>query len=301
MRIAFFVHGYLPWDAYGVPRYVDRLANYLADKGHQIFIIVIGRANLPKVEKPSKNIIIYRISYFDFPIKRLIPILSLISYTLGSMLEASRLVKIANIQILHGHTFQWGGLQSALVSRLTGKPCIITLHGQGINGYTERKNPILRSFRWAKLVICREISATRKILSWGFPKKKVILLPQGCIDIHRFKPAKNEPSKKQFVVTFLGRLIPFKNPHLLLDAAPFILSKHANTVFQFVGEGNLKESLIVKTESMHIDNNVKFLGIKELPIFRIIRTNYANGICRLTLETEAETTPNIMKSIIGVL
>jgi len=49
------------------------------------------------------------------------------------------------------------------------------------------------------------------------------------------------------------------------------------------------------------NNNVKFLGIKELPIFRIIKTDYSKDVCRLTLETEAETTPNIMKSIIGVL
>lgn len=49
------------------------------------------------------------------------------------------------------------------------------------------------------------------------------------------------------------------------------------------------------------NNNVKFLGIKELPIFRIIQTNYSKGVCKLTLETEEETLPNITKSIIEVL
>jgi len=49
------------------------------------------------------------------------------------------------------------------------------------------------------------------------------------------------------------------------------------------------------------NNNVKFLGIANLPIFRIIKTDYADGICRLTLETLEETTPNIIKSVIGVI
>ncbi len=49
------------------------------------------------------------------------------------------------------------------------------------------------------------------------------------------------------------------------------------------------------------NNNVKFLGIPDLPIFRIIKTDYSNGICRLTLETEEVSTPNIMKSIIEMI
>jgi len=57
----------------------------------------------------------------------------------------------------------------------------------------------------------------------------------------------------------------------------------------------------IKPVEIEPNNNVKFLGIKELPIFRIIKTIYEKGVCKLTLETEAETTPNIMKSIIEVL
>ncbi|GAI87876.1 unnamed protein product, partial [marine sediment metagenome] len=49
------------------------------------------------------------------------------------------------------------------------------------------------------------------------------------------------------------------------------------------------------------NNNIKFLGIANLPIFRIIKTDYANEVCRLTLETEEENLPNITRSIIEVL
>lgn len=263
MRIAFFVHGYLPWDAYGVPRYVERLGSYLTHRGHKIYVIVVGRPNLPKIEKPKSNLMIYRTSYIDMPSQRLRPFWSFTFYTVGSLLEASKLVRKEGIQILHGHTVRWGGLQSALVSRMTNKPCIITLHGAEIDGYAEiRMPPLLRFLHMADFIMCQKRSTMGKLISWGFHKEKVILLPQGCVDTQRFRPFRNKSQKTQFVVTFVGRLITFKGPQLLLEATPYILSKHTNTVFQFVGEGELKEYLKAKAELMHIADRVKFLGFR---------------------------------------
>lgn len=262
MKIAFFVHGYLPWDAYGVPRYVERLGSYLADRGHQIYVITVGRPNLPKFEKPKTNLTIYRTSYIDIPSKRLRPFWSSAFYTVSSLLEASRLVNKEGIQILHGHTVQWGGLQSILVSRLTAKPCIITIHGVGLDRYPKRQMPwYLRPFYWANVIICQKTSAARKLKSWGLPEKKLILLT-GFVNTERFRPAENRSLKGLFVVSFVGRMTAFKGPQTLLEAVPYVLSKHPNTIFQFVGEGDLKEYLMRKAVSMDIVNHVKFLGFR---------------------------------------
>jgi len=263
MKIGFFVHGYLPWDAYGVPRHVERLANYLAKKGHQVFIIVVGRPNLFKVEKPMANITVYRTNYIDMPLKRLRSFWSFTFYTVGSLFEASRLVNKKGIQVLHGHTVQWGGLQSTLVSKLTDKPCIITVHGSGLDRYPSRRMPQrLKFLYWADLIICQKMTAVRKLISWSFPKKKVIFLTEGCVDTEKFRPAESKSTRGVFTVTFVGRLTAFKGPHLLLEAAPYVLSKNPNTVFQFVGEGGLKEYLMAKAKSIGITNQVKFLGFR---------------------------------------
>jgi len=262
MKIAFFVHGYLPWDAYGVPRYVESLGSYLTHRGYQVYIIAVGRPNLPKIEKPKSNLTVYRTSYIDIPSKRLRPFWSFTFYTVGSLLEASRLVNKEGIQILHGHTVQWGGLQSALVSSITDKPCIITIHGSGLDRYPERRMPqYLRPLRWVNLIICQKTLAARKLKSWGFPEKKVTLLT-GFVDAEKFRPAENRSPKELFVVSFIGRVTAFKGPQLLLEAVPYILSKHPNTIFQFVGEGDSKEYLMGKAKSMGIVNHVKFLGFR---------------------------------------
>ena len=262
MKIAFFVHGYLPWDTYGVPRYVERVGGYLAKRGHRVFIFAVGRPNLQKVEKPTSNLTVYRTSYVDIPSKRLRPFWSLAYYTVGSLLEASRVVNKERIQILHGHSIQWGGLQSILVSRLTGKPCIITIHGSGLDRYSKRQMPrYLRPLRRAKVIICQKTSAARKLKSWGFSDKRLILLT-GFVDTERFRPPEDRLPKGLSVVSFVGRLTAFKGPQILLDAVPHVLSKHPNTVFQFVGEGDLKHYLMCKAESMGLANQVKFLGLR---------------------------------------
>lgn len=62
-----------------------------------------------------------------------------------------------------------------------------------------------------------------------------------------------------------------------------------------------KNGGIIKPIEIEPNKNIKFLGIPKLPIFRVIGTDYANEVCRLTLETEEESTPNIIKSVIEVL
>ncbi|MHA1705202.1 MAG: glycosyltransferase family 4 protein [Promethearchaeota archaeon] len=263
IKIAFFVHGFIPWDCYGVPRHVERLAQYLTDKGHKVFVITVGRPNLPKIERFKRNLVIYRTNYISPPVKRMKPYWSVGLYTINCILEASYLVIKEKIQILHGHTIQHGGLQSALVSKITGKPCIITIHGSGLDKYPKEKMPLQLSFlRDVNLIICQKMSAIRKLRAWGFPDDKLSFVTEGCVDTKKFRPNEDKQKRDSSVVTFVGRLIPFKGPQLLLEAAPYILSKKPNTIIQFVGEGRLKKHLMTKAISMDIKDHVYFLGFR---------------------------------------
>jgi glycosyltransferase involved in cell wall biosynthesis len=263
MRIAFFIHGFPPWDCYGAPNHVERLSTYLADRGNEVYVITVGRSNLPKVEQPRPHLTIYRTGYADIRSQRLRPYWSFASYTLATLVESVRLIRDKDIQVLHGHTIQWGGLQCILASRITGKPCILTVHGSGLDRYQSRKIPMhIRFLRWAKLIICQKTSAINKLLSWGLPEDKMTLLTEGFVDTRKFRPAKSRPRRNGPIVTFVGRLIPFKGPQLLVEAIPHILSKCPRTFFQFVGDGELREPLDARTRSLGIDANVKFLGFR---------------------------------------
>lgn len=262
MKIAFFVHGYLPWDVYGVPSYVERLAHYMAKKGHKTAILCVGRPGLPRTQKISDKLMIYRSWYFNPPkiLAQIKGLWSLVLYTLWCIMVAPQIVKKEEIDVLHGHTFDYGGIQCLIVSAMTRKSCVITIHGVGLaqNKAEERAQKIL--LHHATLIICQRNFVFEKLLSWGFQKDKVTLIEAGSVDTEKFKPRGGKPSTRKLIVTFVGRLVPFKGPELFLDAIPFILSSYRNVIFQFVGDGPLTRYLIEKSKKMKLESNVRFLG-----------------------------------------
>jgi L-malate glycosyltransferase len=260
MRIAFFVHGYLPWDVYGVPRHIERLSKYLSENGHEIIIIVAGRPNLPRIEK-SGNITIYRMPYIELKSKRFRSSWSILIYTVCCIFLGPKLIKKHKIDVIHGHTVKHGGFQSALVSVITGRPCFVTVHGSGLERYPSKKMPFKLHFLNRTTLIVQKMSAYKKLEGWHFNGTKVYLT-EGCVDVKKFKPSTEVP-KKNNVVTFVGRLTQFKGPDLLIKVAPYVLAKNNDVTFQFVGEGDLKEELMAKVDSLGLEKKIIFLGFRK--------------------------------------
>lgn len=263
LRIAFFVHGFLPWDVYGVPRHVERLAGYLNNHGHETFVVTVGRRGLPRTERNVDGVSIFRTFYLNLPLKRIQ--WSWFVYTLASLVEGAALVRKYGIDICHGHTAEWGGLQSLLVSRFTAKPCVITIHGSGLDRYPSFRMPKrLFYLKLADLIICQKRSAIQRLKDWRFKREKYVFLPEGCIDVKVFKQANGIKTSDRPVVTFIGRITAFKGPQLLLQAIPLVLEKHGNAVFQFIGEGDMVEKLIQMARSMRLTgDNIRFLGLRK--------------------------------------
>jgi glycosyltransferase involved in cell wall biosynthesis len=261
MKIAFFVHGYLPWDVYGVPRHVERLASYLVEKGHKVLIIVAGRPNLEKVERRT-GLTIYRTRYIDMPSKRLRPFWSFFLYTIGCLFEAPRIIEREQVDIIHGHTVQWGGFQGCMVGRLTRRPVVVTVHGSGLERYPLEKMPRRLYFlNLVNLLIIQKFSAYNKLAEWNYPRWKVYLT-EGCVDTRVFAPPSTRMPMDTSIVTFVGRLTAFKGPQLLLEAAPLVLAKRRNVLFQFVGEGDLKMKLAERAKETGLASTVRFLGFR---------------------------------------
>lgn len=262
MKIAFFVHGYLPWDVYGVPTYVERLAHHMVKKGHKTVILCVGRPGLPRTQKISEKLTIYRSWYSDLPkiLAQIKGLWSLLFYTLWCVMVAPKIIKKEQIDILHGHTFNYGGIQCLIVSAMTRKSCVVTIHGVGLaqSKAEERIQKIL--LHHATLIICQRNFVFERLLSWGFQKDNVTLIEAGSVDTEKFKPRGGKPSTRELTVTFVGRLVPFKGPELFLDSIPFVLSSYRNVIFQFVGNGPLKRYLIEKSKTMKLESNVLFLG-----------------------------------------
>jgi len=254
MRIAFFVHGYLPWDVYGVPRIVQRLSDYLVSREHQVTIICAGRSGLPKVEELKPNLMIYRTSFISISQNVSLPYQSLLSYTMGCCFEAFRVIKRRNIQLIHGHTVRYGGLQAAIVSQLTSLPLVLTDYASYIPS-SKWERLVLRR---ADALICGYPPLKQKLIEIGIPQNRIFDIPT-FINTDIYSQAKRRQSAIKRVL-FIGRLTTFKGPLILLKAIPRVLKKIPYAHFLFVGDGVQRKMLEDLVTRLDLQRNVKFMG-----------------------------------------
>lgn len=263
MNIAFFTFNYPPLSVFGVERHNERLANHLASKSHFVLIFTRGHPRLPKIQCIRKGVLIYRLPSTGLLTKRrIVWIIPVLEYTLFSLILAPKLIKKHRIHVVCGSGSYYGGWQAAITALLTRRPSVITLHGYAVDYYKGQKMPKIYSFlRWATAIIVQKTSSIKTLAQWKIPKQKIFYIEQGAIDTKKFKPPIQPPTKSQPYITFVGRLIKFKGPELLVEAAPKILQEKPDVTFLFVGEGNLKTELEKKVKTLGIEEKTKFLGI----------------------------------------
>jgi len=268
MNVAIFVQSYLPIDVYGIPRHIERLSNYLSAKGHKIWIVTRGYLNLKKIERVNDNLIIFRT--FHPSIKKLKwfgffnNFWDKYFYSLMSLIEGLRLIKKNKIQILHGHHLEYGGFQSFIIGKISNKPVLITIHGSGLDYYSGyHKIPLkLRFLKSTQVkIICQKKAAIKILEKWMVPKEKIEFITEAFVDTEKFNPIRRIIHKKYKFISFIGRLIQFKGPILLINAIPMVIKEFQNIKFLFVGEGDLLQALKQKVNELDIQDYVKFLGV----------------------------------------
>lgn len=255
MKIAFFVHGYLPWDVYGVPRYVQNLSDYLVTEGHQVTIFCAWRQGLPKVEEPKPNIMIFRTSFLPIPQNYIFPYKSLLSYTLGCCFEALNVIKRRNIELIHGFTIRYGGLQAAIVAQLTQLPFVVSNHASYVPSFSKWESFVLRR---SDAIICNYPPVEQELVEIGIPRYRIFDIPT-FIDTTNYSQAKHKKSITKTIL-FIGRLTAFKGPSILLKAIPEVLKKFPNAQFFFVGDGDQREVLGDIVIELDLQRNVRFMG-----------------------------------------
>ena len=104
----------------------------------------------------------------------------------------------------------------------------------------------------------------------GRYKDKVVVIPNG-INIEDYKiPYSKEECRRKLglpldknIVLFVGNLILYKGPNVLIRAIPKIVKKVPNTLFIFVGKGKMRNELEKLANKLGIRNHVRFTGFVE--------------------------------------
>ncbi len=173
--------------------------------------------------------------------------------------------------IVHTHMAKAGTL-GRLAARATGVPVVIhTFHGNVFAGYFSK--PVSAGVRtWEALlarasdaVIAISPSQVAELLDAGIPRSKIKLVPLG-IPLERFDrmPAREEARaelrlpRDATCIGWVARLVPVKDPTLMVEAAAVCTARNPKTVLLVAGDGPEREVVERLAETRGVD--ARFLG-----------------------------------------
>jgi 1,4-alpha-glucan branching enzyme len=196
--------------------------------------------------------------------------------------------KICEIRadVYEAHAVSAYGFPKELKKNGVDKPFIHTIHGVLADEYEQTKGIGYASFRGriancfmqrlakleaetaqnSKSIVTISHYSSEKIQKYySIAKNKIQIVPNG-VDVEKFKPMNRETARRKFglgnepCVLFVGSLIPRKGLHFLIEAAKKIVKEKIKTKFYIVGDGPLKNHLMVSLKSANLIDNFKFLG-----------------------------------------
>lgn len=129
---------------------------------------------------------------------------------------------------------------------------------------------------FADLIICNSVAGCRYASAQGFPRDKMIVIPNG-IDTDRFKPdvAGRIGVRKEWgiadetiLVGLVARLDPMKDHPTFLRAAAMAAKKRHNLRFVCVGDGpaDYKAQLYQLGKDLHLDERLIWAGVRHDPV-----------------------------------
>lgn len=192
-------------------------------------------------------------------------------FSLFSILRMRTEVKNEQTDILYAQWLLPGGFIGAAVSRLTGVPLVLGVHGSDVFVAEQHRvfHPVVRFvLKTACGVIACSGDLAKRVVGLGMPQAQVSVVPYG-VDIERYHPeeqAARVPGAKatipdgKKVVLAMGRLVYKKGFSTLLQAAPQVLAKCPDTTFVIAGEGDLRAKLEALAESLGVREHVVFAG-----------------------------------------
>ncbi|MBS8271942.1 glycosyltransferase, partial [Halomonas litopenaei] len=92
-----------------------------------------------------------------------------------------------------------------------------------------------------------------------FAQDRVIWLPENAIDPDRFNLVSKQDISGPIRACFIGRLVPYKGPDLLLAAAEGAL-RRGRLSLDIIGDGPMRDDLRAQAESLGVSHAVKFHG-----------------------------------------
>lgn len=263
-----------------------------ANAGHNVKVVAFYQSN-SSIRKALESIGV-GISFID---KKL-------GVDLSTIVKLKKIFDIESPDVIHTHLHVL-----PYVFLASGKRNIVhTVHTvadkerNGIAVYLTRM--IYRSERVTPVAISDEI---RKSISQfhNIPENNIPIVLNGApISSYFEKEAYNISDKARII--HVGSLIPLKNHELMINAASILKKKNVKFQMEFAGAGYLKDKLQETINNLHLDDCVKFAGLKDdISLFLkdadlfILPSKY-EGVPMSLIEAMASGLPIIASNVGGI-
>lgn len=230
-----------------------------------------------------------------------------------------------DLDIVHLHfTMPPGNLAGWWYAKVKRKPLVITYHGDAVPTYGRLIRRVgLRLFD--RFVDPRIMSCAKFIISPSeyyidesrlLPRyrEKIITIPNG-INLQELEvPYTKDECKKELslpmeerIILFVGALISYKSPDLLVKSLPLIIKKVPEAKLVLVGDGPMHYELENIAKELNISDKVKFAGpvvgtqkalyYKAADIFALPSTLNSEVFPLVLLEASAVRLPMVVSSL----
>lgn len=187
--------------------------------------------------------------------------------------KASKLAAKEETRLIHAHWWIPSGLVGVWVSRVTGKPLLVTTHGTDIMILSSSR--ILRTlagfvFRRAACITVVSTFLKRKLQSiLQIPSNKIMVLPMP-VDLDSFSPSEKaaaieaypeEEAEKRKKILCVARYTKQKKLDILIDALALLKEEGLNFEAVLIGEGEEEENLKRMIENESLSDRVSLLPL----------------------------------------
>ena len=185
------------------------------------------------------------------------------------------------VDVVHAHySVPIGALAALRYVKKKKTPFIVTYHGDAQENYGGFIRMMSVSF-YNKYLLDKVLSYADVIISpsefyinesrfLGKYRNKIVVIPNG-INIEDFDiPYSKEQCREKLalpiekdIILFVGNLIQYKGPDVLVKAMRIIAKEVPDTELIFVGSGRMREELEMLSKNLRIEKSVKFTGFVE--------------------------------------
>lgn len=337
MKIVMIASTYPRYAMDGAARFNHSIAEALVEWGQEVHAVV-PYSPLIKPFATSVKIHVFRYiwppklsimgyaqaMHSDRKLKRATLLLAPFFFLMGT-LKLWQIVRSYDVDVIHAHWVVPSGFIAAVVSKLTGKPLFISLHGSDV--FFASRNSFLGkvaswTFKQGSGITACSPELIKGALALNAAAEKIHLLPWGA-DLKVFNQPNNDTieclrskfglSPETRIVMGLGRLVGKKGFVNLIEALARLKSPIPDACLMIVGDGPEMAVLRARAEALGLADKVilvgnidwtevpDYLALSDIVVVPSIHDNgNVDGLPTVVLEAMAAGKPIVASNIGGI-